>query len=123
MFASKNDLNYAYCLIDYKSAKAGFTIPKTNKMWEIVEEWLEDNNGEWAEMPNAWPPTTYSQELAELNAEYIAKVDALAEKITKAKAWDGASETSKVTALRSQKTGLDTKYISDLTLINEKWSN
>jgi hypothetical protein len=66
---------------------------------------------------------TYAQELAELNAEYIAKVDALAEKITKAKAWDGASETSKVTALRAQKTEIDTKYISDLTLINQKWSN
>lgn len=69
------------------------------------------------------PQKTYAQELAELNAEYIAKVDALAEKITKAKAWDGASETSKVTALRAKKTDLDTKYISDLTLINEKWSN
>ena len=47
MFAQRN--NKAVCLEDYGTAKQGYEIPKTNKMYSVVEDWLKDND--WADFP------------------------------------------------------------------------
>ncbi|MBE0505903.1 MAG: hypothetical protein IBX50_04175 [Marinospirillum sp.] len=50
MFALKSD-GVAVCLQDYRDIKAGAQVPKINELWGQVEEWLDNNGGEWADMP------------------------------------------------------------------------
>ena len=89
MFAQ--DKEFAVCLQDYGSIKKYARVPTINELYAEVEQWLEQNGGQFEPLPSDFaPPKTDEQLLAEAKQTYEDGIKSLIGDIpyTEIASWD-----------------------------------